>query len=744
MMMTMKKKPAFSTRACTLSLLSLAMASAWAQEIPGGAPGGDSSAASRPGGKLERVEIISKQATDNDLRRRSQVAKQIYGREELDKYGDTNVADVLKRLPGITMQGNAPRMRGLGSGYTLILLNGDPAPPGFALDQLDPAQVERIEVTKGPTANQSAQAVAGAINIILKDAPKVSQRDLRVGMNYTVDRPNISGSYTLGEKWDGFSLSLPISLFQWRNRNDSIVWRNAPGLDGQPSLVRQQGETLVFGHGINIGPRLNWRISDDETLTWQSFLQKGIWNNQNTYQNQVLAGTPALEDDGEYRGGWQSVRSNLQWVNHFSTTERLELKAGISESKGSLDGQTVRLGAPQRRTVGDSTDLSVTQAGNYSRLLNTEHNLTVGWDLEWRRRDETRTITEKGVPLLQDFEGQPFAARIARRALFAQDEWEINPQWSTYLGVRSEQIVSESEGVTAPPRNTSEVLTPMVHLNYKLTPTGRDLIRASVTRSYKAPELSALVARPNISSQFSDTSKANTEQAPDRTGNPALLPELATGLDIAFEKYLPAGGLISVGVFYRKVDDLIRSTTSLQNVGWSTVPRWVSQPLNFSKATTRGLELEVKGRGGELLPELFDAKLPLNLRGSVNFYQSSVEALPGPDNRLDGQQPWSGNFGFDYRMSVMGGMPVVLGGSLAFTPGYTTRQTLSQTLDTSRVRSVDLFAQFILSPKMSARVSVNNIAPLDSETLTQTSDGYSTSSLRSGRSSLNMGVEIKL
>jgi iron complex outermembrane receptor protein len=732
-------KPTFGTfTSISLTLVGLSGVPAMAQDVPAGV---GEPASRAPGGKLERVEILGKQASDNDLRRRAQIAKQVYGREELDKYGDNNVADVLKRLPGITMQGSAPRMRGLGSGYTLILINGDPAPPGFALDQLDPAQVERIEVTKGPTANQSAQAVAGAINIILKDAPKVSQRDLRVGVGYSVDRPTVAGSFTLGEKWDGVSLSLPVSLFQWRNRNDTLVWRSAPGQDGQASLSRQQGETLSFGHGINIGPRLNWRISDDETLTWQSFLQKGTWINENTYQNQVLAGSPTLEDDGDFRGGWQNVRSNLQWVNHLSAAERIELKAGVSSSKGSFDGQTVRLALPQRRTVGDNTDLSFTQSGNYSRLLNTEHSLTVGWDLEWRQREEKRAITERGAPLLADFEGQPFAARIARRALFVQDEWEISKQWSTYLGVRSEQIASESDGGAAPLSNTSSVLTPMVHLNYKLDPAGRDLIRASVTRSYKAPDLSALMARPFINSQFSDTSRPNTELSPDRMGNPSLLPELATGLDVAFEKYLPAGGLVSVGVFYRKVDDLIRNVTRLQSVPWSGVPRWVSQPLNFSQAMTRGLELEVKGRAAELAPALFDAKLPLNLRGSVNVYQSTVEALPGPNNRLDGQQPWSGNFGFDYRPS---GMPVSMGGSLAFTPGYTTQQSASQSLDVSRSRSVDLFVQWVVHPKLSARASVNNLAPLDAESLTQTSDGYASNSLRSGRSSFNIGVEIKL
>jgi iron complex outermembrane receptor protein len=694
-----------------------------------------------PGGKLERVEILGKLATDNDLRRRAQIAKQVYGREELDKHGDNNVADVLKRLPGITMQGNAPRMRGLGSGYTLILINGDPAPPGFALDQLDPAQVERIEVTKGPTASQSAQAVAGAINIVLKDAPKVSQRDLRVGLGYSVDKPTLSGSFTIGEKWGGYSLAMPISLFQWRGRNDTTVWRDALGLDGLLSQSLQQGEQLSTGHGVNLGPRLNWRISDDESLTWQSFLQKANWNSQTSYRNQTLGGTPSLEDDGAFQGGWQSVRSNLQWVNHLSGVERLQLKAGVAASKGSFDGQTVRSGLPQRRTVADISDVSLTQSGNYNRLLNDEHSLTAGWDLEWRTRDEKRDVTEKGVPLVAEFEGQPFSARIARRAYFVQDEWEISKTWSTYLGVRSEQIATQSEGLTNPVSNTSNVVTPMLHLNYKFDPAGRDLLRASVTRSYKAPELSSLLARPAISSLFADTTKPNTELSPDRLGNPALLPELATGFDMALEKYLPAGGLISVGVFYRRVNNLIRSVTALQSVDWSGVPRWVSKPVNFSRATTRGLELEVKGRAAELLPGLVDTKLPLSLRGSLNVYRSAVDALPEPNNRLDGQQPWSGNLGFDYRFTSV---PMNIGASLAFTPGYTTQQSLSQTLEQSRSRGLDMFAQWVFSPKISARFSANNLAPLDAESQTLTSAGYSSKTLRSGRSYFNLGVEVKL
>jgi iron complex outermembrane receptor protein len=699
-------------------------------------------AAPRPGNRLERVDVTSRQQTDTDLRRKAPVAKQIYGREEMDKYGDNNLADVLKRLPGVNMQGGAVRMRGLGSGYTLLLINGDPAPPGFALDQLSPSQVERIEVTKGPTADQSAQAVAGAINIILKDAPRLSQRDLRLSLGYAAQRPTPSVNFTFGERIGALSMSLPLSAFEWRNQNEFVNERFMPGTDGLDSRVIQRGDQAIWGHGLNFGPRLNWKLSDEETLSLQAFLQKGYWNNRSQYQNEILAGQPSLDDDGVNHGTWQNLRSNLQWANRFSDSQRIELKAGVQSSQGSIDSQTYRNGAPQRHALSDNRDRGLTQAGKFAQLLGDSHSLTVGWDLEWRQRDETRDVTENGRPQLPEFEGQPFAARIARQALFVQDEWELSPRWSTYLGLRGERIATESRGAAAlSVNNTSTVVTPLWHLNYKLDPKGRDMIRASLTRSYKAPELSALLSRPSLSGLFTNTDQPNTALSPDREGNPLLRPELATGLDVAFEKYLDGGGMFSVGVFQRNVDNLIRNVTTLEPVAWASVPRWVSRPTNFSKAQTSGLELEVKGRAGELLPTLFEPKLALNLRASVSFYRSRVEALSGPNNRLDGQQPWSGNLGFDYRLSSL---PLSTGVSLAFTPAYSTQQTQTQSLEQSRSRGLDMFALWSFSRSLSLRLSANNFAPLDNQTQTLLSSGYSSSSQRSGRTNFGAALEVKL
>lgn len=731
--------------ACAALAFSLHAPSSQAQDGP---PGSD--AQPRPGTKLDRVEI-TRQNSDVDLRRRASVAKQIYGREEIAKFGDSNVADVLKRLPGVTVAGGAPRMRGLGAGYTLILINGDPAPPGFALDQLDPAQVERIEVSKGPTADQSAQAVAGSINIILKDAPRVSQRDLRLGTGYSAVRPTPSATFTFGERFGDVSVSVPLSAFEWRGQNNFTTERT---LGSAPQVYSRQGEQANWGHGFNTAPRLNWKISDEESLSLQAFVQKGYWNNRQTFDKQpAQLVLPFADDDSQNHGTWQNIRGNAQWIDRFSDSQRIELKLALQDSKGTYDNLSYREPVPGagpqpfRNTFGNSHDQSVIQGGKYGQLLGEEHSLTVGWELEWRKRDELRTQTQNGEVLQPKYDNQIFSAGIERQALFVQDEWELSPQWSTYLGLRGERIKSSSRGSADQFSNVSTVVTPLWHLNYKLDPKGRDMIRASVTRSYKAPDLNALLARPltnTVKPVFAadgTTPLPNDELNPDRAGNPKLKPELATGLDIAFEKYLSGGGMVSVGAFYRGVTDLIRNSVSLETVDWSPLQRYVSRPVNFSKAQTMGLELEVKGRAGELMPTLFDPKLPLNLRGNLSIYHSNVDALPMANNRLDGQQPWSANVGFDYRLSSL---PLSTGMSLAYTPGYVTQQTFSQSLDQSNSRSLDVYAQWVFNKSTSLRFSASNLAPLDTRSLTLVSDGSSTNVLRESRTQFGLALELKL
>jgi iron complex outermembrane receptor protein len=729
-------------QAARLALLATSPLAALAQDVA--APGqGDSTGPQST--SVQRVEIAARQGS-TELRRASLVAKQIYGREELDKFGDTNALDVMRRLPGINIGSDGPRMRGLGAGYTQILINGDPMPQGFALDQLSPSQIERIEVLRAPTAEQSAQAIAGTINIILKDAPRRSQRDIRLGLSDGTQRPTGNVNVTLGETQGALALSLPVSLFEWRRENHVEIERRQPGTDGKTAQALQSGDQQVWGWGYNLGPRLNWKISDEQTLSLASFFQKGWWNNRTDYDSRVLTGQPTLDDDTDQNGTWENRRANLTWVNRFTEDQRIELKAGVQQSAWTFDVRNLRDGAVWLRSVGSGDDKGLTQAGKYSLLLGEAHSLTAGWDLESRDRSEQRSVTQQGRPVLPDFEGQPYEAQVRRTAFYVQDEWEISPQWQLYVGLRQERIATESGGSTSETvRNTSSVLSPLAHLTYKFDAKGRDMLRASLTRSYKAPGIGALLSRPTVASQYTNTGAPNTELAPDRVGNPALAPELATGLDIAFEKYLAGGGMWSAGLFHRRITDLVRNVTTLRSVPWATVPRYVSQPQNFSSASTSGLELEVKGRANELMPTLLPEAKALNLRASLNVYRSRVAALPGPDNRLDGQQPWSTTLGFDQRLT---GLPLTVGGSLSLNPAYDTQLTLDQTLQRSRTHTVDLYGLWVFRPGLSMRLAVAGGAqpfgpPNGSNTTLQANGDFTRNERKTG-AQVNLSLDIRL
>jgi iron complex outermembrane receptor protein len=714
----------------------------WAQDTSVGVQAESSS--TQPS-VIQRVEIVGRQGS-TELRRAASVAKQIYGREELDRYGDTNALDVMRRLPGVNVDTGGPRMRGLGAGYTQILINGDPAPQGFNLDQLSPNQIERIEVIKANTADQSSQGVAGTINVILKETSRRSLSNLQLGLANGSNRPLGSANYSISESVGPFNLSLPVSLFEWDRQIRNVIDRKMEGTDGQSAVSQQIGMGTSWGRGYNLAPRLNYKISDEQTLSLATFFQKGFWNYTNDFVNRTVSGSPVFDDNAIQGGFWENRRGNITWIHRFSEDQRIEIKAGIQQFRSAFDFRNVRTGLTQLQTVGANQDDAITQAGKYSQLLGTEHTLTAGWDLETRNRQEKRTTTDgAGNALLPSFEGLPFEAQLRRQAFYIQDEWEFSPLWQLYIGLRNERIASESANASTPVANTSSVLSPLAHVTYKFDPKSRDMVRASLTRSYKAPGLTALLARPQINPSYANTNQTNTFLAADRIGNPSLTPELATGLDIAYENYLSNDGIFSVGLFHRNLSNVVRNITELRHVSWANAPRWISQPQNFSDATTQGIELELRGSAADLLPQLFGNVKGLTLRSSLSIYRSSIAALPGPDNRLDGQQPWSANIGFDHRIS---GWPLSVGGNLSLTPAYDTRQSSEQWLKRSIARGIDVFATMPINPTMSLRAAasagVQQFGPPNGSTLTLLSNGDYTRTDRYAKPQMNISLDIKL
>jgi iron complex outermembrane receptor protein len=729
-------------------VLLLAATAAWSQT-----PAADPAPPAPPASAVQRVEITGGRESDTDQRRRSTAAKIVIGREEIEQFGDSNASEVLRRLPGITTpgrpgRGGPPRMRGLGSGYTQILLDGQAMPRGFALEDLPPDQIERIEILRAPSAETGARAIAGTINIVLREGYRQRHNDLKLGVGVEAGDVSPGLNWSHNDNVGTLAYTLAAGAFQRRSSNDSEVLTTITG--AQPQSSRELRDSQDLRRGLNLSARLQWRLGDTGDLL---ILSPSVFHSTNRSDGSTSRDQQggAQVFDSAITGGdstFTASRLNGQWRQRLNDSVRAELggtvgawQADNRSLRTSLLDATAKLRDDSSRSNEDNLQLN----GKLNFLLGgdearpgSEHAVVTGGEFETVRRNDRRTLLQNGVPQLSDF-GDDVQASSTRAAAFVQDEWSPSPQWSLSLGLRWEGIRTVGDpGDGSHPENLSSVWTPLAHAVWKPDPRSRSQVRLSLTRSWRAPALANLIARPNPSPLY-PLDGPNTATQPDRAGNPLLVPELATGVDLALEHYPSGGGVFSASLFQRSIRNLMRSVTGLETVSWSPVPRWVSRTRNVGDATTQGLELEAKGR----LDQWQGGAPRVDLRLSVSFFNSRVDGVPGPDNRLDQQAKATANLGADYQVPAL---PLKLGGNLNWVPAYATQIDDQQRVSVSLRRVVDIYAVWNFSSDVALRLSAGNLMPLRSDDVNQVTaaDGSVTTTRTLAPSDVNWQLRLEL
>ena len=673
-------------------------------------------APSQPAQDMGRVEIKTNRNNVTEERRQSTAAKIVIGREELDKQGDSTLGEVLKRLPGVTVQG-APgrgggiRMRGLGGGYTQILLDGQRVPPGFSIESLTPEMVEKVEIMRAPTAETGARAIAGTINIILREGVKTNPDDLKLGTSFENGYRSDSVNWTHNIKSDALNGNLTVSAMNsWRSEESFTDTDSEVEAMGRLPAVSSQRERQSFsmGHrqGLNANARLMWRGQEGRTMVLMPFMVYSEFSslgNTNLSEKLSLNGIsqPDAFDSATTSNTtrFAMTRLNGQWNQRFSADSRFEFRFGLGESNFNSRFNQVAQGTTGLfNTMQESQsfkDLSQNWNAKLTQVLRNGHQLVSGVELEGVRR------MEEAVAEVSDDAGN-FRARTQRWAVYTQDEWTVNPKWRAHAGIRYESILTEGVTQDGEKRNQSGVLTPLMHAVWKPLPDSRDQVRMSLTRSYKTPTLLNLVARTALSRE------ANSPTRPDRIGNPGLKPELATGIDIAVERYLSEGGVLSANLFRRNISDLIRYVTiERYDTVWAPGQRrFVSSPQNVGDAITQGLELEAKFK----LNQVWAAAPAVDVRSNLSFFGSRVLDVMGPNNRLDQQPSMTANLGADYRVRAF---PLTVGGNININPDYITRRTEQQWVYQGSKRVVDIYGLWRYSPSTSVRMTISNLTPRD-------------------------------
>ncbi|MFL6672481.1 MAG: TonB-dependent receptor plug domain-containing protein [Massilia sp.] len=643
------------------------------------------------------MQQVTVSASKTDARERETTTAIVIGHEDIMRQDDGSLADVLKRQPGITVDGapgrpGAIRMRGLGNGYAAILLNGVPAPAGFSLESITPDLVERIEILRAPTAEVSNQSIAGAINVVLRKAAPRAQSDLKAGIALANGRPAPTLTAQRSDRAGALAYTLAATLKRSDVEEPSVALEQGR----EPDLLRYTWRVnRMTEDTLELAPRLSWQ-DEGNTVVSNSYLRYRRVHNQEQNRESTLEGdwTRYPNSHAHYDARPVNLYSDLGWTRKLAAGSRLELKlSGYYTTRRAdfafvgNDGANRFAGLNQVASGPTESDIGTT--GSYRRPLGANHALAFGWEAGRKQRSEYRREHQWNADgLLTLYSDEDFSAQVARTAFFAQDEWDLGPGASLYLGLRREDLHTVGDGTAhLPVDRRSGVWSPLAQLLWKL-PGGapgaaRDQLRLALGRTYKAPEITRLMPRRYT------VNNNNSPTNPDQQGNPNLRPELAWGLDAAWERYFGKDNMLGLSSYYKRIRDV--TVDRLQQANGI----WTNEPDNGGNATVRGIELEAKVGWRQLA-----------LRANAARNWSRVDAVPGPDNRLDSQAPFTANLGLDAKLA---GGKLGVGGTFSYRGSTPARTSPIMRSWSGAKRELDLYAAWELGGKARLRAAVTNL-----------------------------------
>ncbi|WP_313045788.1 TonB-dependent receptor domain-containing protein [Brevundimonas sp.] len=673
---------------------------------------------------VSELDEVVVQGVRRDPRRDDTSSRIVVGQEELTRFGDTSLTEAMKRLPGVTVgpaqagRAGGISLRGMGEGYTQILIDGQKAPTGFDLESLTPEMVASIEILRSPTADIRAEGTAGSINIILTRGANRDSTTAALVWETTNGRDMVNASWRGTRQVENLTRALAVNLRRREVRaDDTAVWRETDSSGTTDALRTLVSAIDAVRTNLTLTPSVQVDLANGDRLGLHGAIDVSRLDRSGVEDWRTIIGSPlertALRQDLTI--DLSKLNLGLDWVRTFQDGAVLTSKATLGGNRETYRFDEQGYDDNGRQTLDDRTRartrvLGLTASSKYAFGPTGAHTYEIGWETALDKRRDRRVQDlgpVGGTPGTID--DQTFDIDIRRLAVYAQDEIQLNPTLSMYFGLRWEGVETTSDSVAYPDlRRRDTLLSPTFHSVWTLPGAARRQIRLAANRTFKLPPISSLTPRPYTSSN-------NTPLAPDEQGNPALRPESATGFDLAFEQYWDAGARISFGTFVRRIDGVVRSETRLLN------GRWVASPFNGGAATVWGLETDARFNLNQVLALVLPGAPDVALRFNATYSDSSVADVRGPDDRIPGQIPFSATFGGDY--VVRPGWTV--GASYSHRSESTIQIAATQRRQVSSADDLELYSLWSLNPLTSLRLSGSSLTARDARSSNWRSDRQS-------------------
>jgi len=608
-----------------------------------------------------------------------------YDSEFFQRFEPLTAGDALKRVPSVTflsdvIESDGARLRGLPPGYTQILINGEKVPGSnadrsFFLDRIPAELIDRVEIVRSSSARRTGDAVAGTLNIKLRDGYELDGGYLRAGGLYYDDKelePSVGGvfggalgpgRFLIGGNFQGrhnpkkkYSLRYSDSpennpnfaTDDFENREDQTDTRD--GKDYSFNATYDiKGDTTDFS--VN-----GFYVHTDRTETERSF----EYNHPTNINGPVRATPPGnltVDNANVAKINQDNYSVNGKLAHRWSLGET-SLKVGYAwfdEDRFETEYE-VEFDRALPRFTGDQTRTGITDKEFSVRL---EHEFPLGENTKllfgglWQDKDRSTSITEAPRDRYNltaaNRQGYDQFARnptefVRTFGAFVPAVGGINtieekrldgfvlvegdmPGVKWEAGIRYETTDLTIDDLTPPATridNDYEKLLPSASVKIDVGARGR--VTASVARTSRRPEFNFL-SPATLEEELGDN---------DLLGNPLLDPETAWGFDLGYEQRLGRSGIAGINVFYRKVEDLIELTNTGPIVGRPGA--FTYQPQNIGDGKVWGVEFDLSTDLGFIgLPDT-------GVFGNVSWLDSKIVDEFG-ERRFNGQSKYVYNFG---------------------------------------------------------------------------------------------------
>jgi len=602
-------------------------------------------------------------------------------REQLDRQNVSNIQELVRYEPGVSVGGTGQRsglngynIRGIDGERVLTQIDGVSIPDSFFYgpyaqtqrNYVDPEIVKRVEILRGPASVlYGSNAIGGAVSYFTLDPEDIIKPGKDVGARLktgysSADDSWLTSATVAGRQGDVDGL-LHVSQ---RNGHETESY----GGHGGTGLSRTEANPEDV-RTTNVLAKLGWNYADDARLgfTYERY--------KDDRDQDILSavGGPFANGAGmgmyRSRTGNDTVTRERFGINHeFGLDSRVadHIKWSLNYQIAKTDQHTEEVYFPFSRTVFRTRDTTYkdrqwvfdAQLDKAFSIGATDHLLTYGTTLKHEKVTGSRSGTGtclavggtcRAIGQVSASDAQALVSdfpdpTVNTYSLFAQDEIRWN-NWTFLPGARydytrmepkfTDEFLRGIQGSGAAPGSLddSDKKWHRVSPKFGLTYAFNDNYTwyGQYAEGFRTPTAKSMYGR------FDNPTLGYSVQ-----GNPGLEPEKSKSYETGLRGNFDAGNF-SAAVFYNKYRDFI-DEDAVQSANLETT----FQANNIKHATIKGAE--VKGR---LNLDHFGAPEGLYTQGSIAYANGRNDDNGQPLNSVN---PLTGVFGLGYEQPNYGGL----------------------------------------------------------------------------------------